>query len=138
MVSSIALYAWRSVTTTMLSEPWIFDAAIFVTLRSISVVILSPVPLHCQSCLAWQPSGARDKVSKFTIYICNNHEPLDFQLNKEVRTIAQKSSMMASGSLEMLSLQGECHVVYVINIICFFLHLMLRFVKPATKEWFLF
>ena len=106
MVSSIALYAWRSVTTTMLSEPWIFDAAIFVTLRSISVVILSPVPLHCQSCLAWQPSGARDKVSKFTIYICNNHEPLDFQLNKEVRTITQKSSMMASGSLEMLSLQA--------------------------------
>ena len=94
----------RAVTTTMLSDPWIYDAAIFVTLRSISVVILSLIPLHCQSCLAWQPSGARDKVSKFTIPICNNHESLDFQLNKQVRTITQKSSMMASGSLETLSL----------------------------------
>ena len=89
----------------MLSEPWIYDAAIIVTLRIYFVVILSPVPLHCQSCLAWQPSGARDKVNKFTIPICNNHESLDFQLNKQVRTITQKSSMMASGSLETLSLQ---------------------------------
>ena len=88
----------------MLSEPWIYDAAIIVTLRIYFVVILSPVPLRCQSCLAWQPSGARDKVSKFTIPICNNHESLDFQLNKEVRTITQKSSMMASGSLKTLSL----------------------------------
>ena len=54
------------VTTTMLSDPWIYDAAIIVTLRSISVVLLSLIPLRCQSCLAWQPSGARDKVSKFT------------------------------------------------------------------------
>ena len=92
------------VTTTMLSEPWIFDAAIFVTLRSISVVLLSLIPLRCQSCLAWQPSGARDKVRNLHFNICNNPEPLDFQLNKQVRTITQKYSMMASGSLEMLSL----------------------------------
>ena len=51
----------------MLSESWIYDAAIIVTLRIYFVVLLSPVPLRCQSCLAWQPSGARDKVSKFTV-----------------------------------------------------------------------
>ena len=103
MVSSIALYAWRSVTTTM-SDPRIYDAAIIVTLRSISVVLLSLIPLRCQSCLAWQPCGARDKVRNLHFNICNNPEPLDFQLNKQVRTITQKYSMMASGSLEMLSL----------------------------------
>ena len=107
MVSSIALYAWRSVTTTMLSDPRIYDAAIIVTLRSISVVLLSLIPLRCQSCLAWQPSGVRDKVRNLHLNICNNPEPLDFQLNKQVRTITQKYSMMASGSLEMLSLQVD-------------------------------
>ena len=71
VVSTIALYAWRSVTTTMLSDPRIYDAAIIVTLRSISVVLLSLIPLRCQSCLAWQPSGARDKVRNLHFHICN-------------------------------------------------------------------